>query len=167
MNRARGSRERVGEVRAELEEWAGKADPEHASNKERGDVVFADFESSNFGEWRASGPAFDKGPSRYHAPNLALAGYHGNGLANSFGSGSDEWVGTLTSKSFAMTKPYLHVRIAGSERSTNRRKHGELYFALVTSGRFRPLTADGSGVFEWKSIERQTHAGAGVVHRDC
>ena len=144
--------ERVAELRAELAEWEAKAGIAHESNAERGDVIFADFEQKDFGDWRASGPAFDAGPSRYHAPNQALSDYRGTDLANSFGSGSDEWVGTLTSKSFAMTKPYLHVRIAGSERRTSRAKHGKLYFSLVTSGRFRPLTADGSGTFEWKTI---------------
>ena len=144
--------ERIATMRDELREWTAKANPEHAIYKERGDVVFADFEGQDYGAWRASGPAFGEAPSRYHAPNLALAGYQGNGMANSFAGGSDEWVGTLTSKSFAMEKPYLHVRLSGTERRTNRVAHGQLFFALVTSGRFRPLTADGTGVFHWKTI---------------
>ena len=80
------------------------------------------------------------------------AGIKGTGSRTRFASGSDEWVGTLTSQSFAMTKPYLHVRIAGSKRSTSRAKHGRLYFALVASGRFRPVTADDTGAFHWKTI---------------
>ena len=145
--------ERVAEVRSDLETWVAKADREHAIHTERGDVVFADFEDEDFAKWRASGPAFDEVPSRHHAPNLALGGYQGNGIANSFAGGSDEWVGTMTSKSFAMTKPYLHVRIAGSKRSTSRARHGRLYFALVASGRFRPVTANGTGAFHWKTID--------------
>jgi hypothetical protein len=145
--------ERVAEMHGELQEWTAKADPNHPANKERGDIVFADFEGADYGDWRASGAAFGESPSRYHAPNLALAGYQGNGIANSFAGGSDEWTGTLTSKSFAMEKPYLHVRLAGSERRTNRVVYGELFFALVTSGRFRSLTADGSGALQWRTTD--------------
>jgi len=144
--------ERVAQMRGVLKGWAAKADPSHPENSERGDLVFADFEGQDYGDWRALGPAFGEAPSRYHAPNLPLSGYQGNGLANSFAGGSDEWVGTLTSQSFAMEKPYLHVRIAGSERRTNRVAHGQLFFALVTSGRFRPVTADGTGALHWKTI---------------
>ncbi|HUG82302.1 MAG TPA: PSD1 and planctomycete cytochrome C domain-containing protein [Bryobacterales bacterium] len=145
--------ERVAQMHGELQDWTAKADPDHPANKERGDIVFADFEGADYGDWRASGAAFGESPSRYHAPNLALAGYQGNGIANSFAGGSDEWTGTLTSKSFAMEKPYLHVRLAGSERRTNRVVYGDLFFALVTSGRFRSLTADGSGALQWRTTD--------------
>jgi hypothetical protein len=145
--------ERVARMHGDLDEWTAKADLDHAIHKERGDVVFADFESDSYAPWHASGPAFGEGPSRYHAPNLALAGYQGAGLANSFAAGSDEWVGTLTSKSFLMKKSYVHVRLAGTKRSTNRVVHGQLFFALVASGRFRPVTADGTGAFHWATTD--------------
>ena len=140
-------------MRGDLDEWTAKADPDHPDNKERGDIVFADFEGDSYTPWRVSGAAFGNGPSRYHAPNLALAGYQGGGLANSFAAGSDEWVGTLTSKSFLMKKSYIHVRLAGTKRNTNRVMHGQLFCALVASGRFRPVTADGTGAFHWATTD--------------
>ena len=143
--------DRLSALRDELREWTAKADPGHPFQQERGDIVLEDFEGPDYGDWTGGGGAFGDRPSTYIAPNLAAGGFQGTGAANSFASGSNHWTGTLTSQSFAMKKPYLHVRFAGSERPTNRRKYGELYVSLIAAGRFRSLSADGTGFFHWKT----------------
>ena len=144
-------RERLSALRHELHEWTAKADPRHPFQQERGDVVFEDFEGSDYGDWTGGGGAFGDGPSTYIAPNLAAGGFQGARAANSFASGSNHWTGTLTSQSFPMEKLYIHVRFAGSERPTNRRKYGDLYVSLIAAGRFRSLSAEGTGFFHWKT----------------
>ncbi len=143
--------DRLAALKEELRAWAEKADRKHPFHEERGDLVFEDFEGPDYSGWSAGGGAFGNGPSTYVAPNLAAGGHQGTGTASSFASGTDHWTGTLTSKSFAMNKPYLHVRLAGSERPTDRRKYGELYVSLLAAGRFRSLSADGSGFFHWQT----------------
>ena len=143
--------ERLSALRDELREWTAKADPSHPFQQERGDVVFEDFEGPAYGDWTGGGGAFGDGPSTYIAPNLAAGGYQGTRVANSFAGGSNHWTGTLTSQSFPMEKLYIHVRFAGSERPTNRRKYGDLYVSLIAAGRFRSLSAEGTGFFHWKT----------------
>ena len=143
--------ERLAALREELREWTARADPNHPFQQERGDVVFEDFEGRDYGQWTGGGGAFGDGPSAYIAPNLAAGGYQGARAANSFAGGSDRWTGVLTSKSIPMEKLYIHVRMAGSKRPTDRRRSGDLYVSIIAAGRFRSVAPDGSGFFGWQT----------------
>ncbi len=137
--------ERLAEVRLELAESASAAPRE-------GDIVFADFSRNGYEGWETHGPAFGSAPSVIAPPSQALAGHRGGALANSFGRGANELTGVLLSKTFVISKPYLHVRMAGTVDKTRRREHGALRFTIQMPGRPSFLNADEDGVFSWKTV---------------
>ena len=142
--------ERLAAVRKELERW----DSDSAG---RGDVIFEGFEKPDFPGWEVNGAAFGPGPLGQTAPNHALAGFQGAGMASSFRGGSDTLVGVLTSRSFRVTKPYLHVRLAGTIDKSRRRENGALRFTLAAPGRPAFVALDKPGVLQWKTagLKRQ------------
>ena len=103
-----------------------------ARNHQRGDQIFEDFERIDFSGWTVDGEAFGGGPQRRLPPNQPARGHQGSGVANSFGAGADEWVGSLTSKRFKMAKPWVHVRLGGS-RETGADEEAELRVSIVVS----------------------------------
>ena len=120
-------------------------------HERRGDIVYEDFEKLSYEGWRAAGQAFGTSPAWELAPNQFLRGYQGQGLASSFGKGSDRLVGSLTSEKFKMPKRYLHVRMAGS-REERARERAKLRFSVVVDGyKSRYLLPAGNGVLEWKT----------------
>ena len=61
------------------------------------DILVADFEGPTYGTWTTTGEAFGPGPARGTLPGqMAVSGFKGQGLANSFHKGDDSR-GTLTS----------------------------------------------------------------------
>ena len=118
---------------------------------ERGDEVFQAFERLDYGDWTVAGQAFGSAPSRAVPPNQPLRDHRATGLANSFGQGADELVGSLTSPGFTMVKPWMHVRLAGS-LETGKNEKALLRVTVVASGyKATHFTPTGSGVFEWQS----------------
>src|SRR4051794_23272201 len=68
------------------------------------DVVFADFEGTDYGAWKTEGEAFGAGPARGALPGqMAVEGFVGKGLVNSFNKGDDS-LGTLTSPEFKIER---------------------------------------------------------------
>ena len=77
------------------------------------DVVVADFESSDYAGWVATGDAFGPGPARGALPGqMAVGGYVGRGLVNTFLNG-DRSRGTLTSPELVLSRDYLTFLIGG------------------------------------------------------
>ena len=77
------------------------------------DIVFADFEGTNYGAWTTTGTAFGSGPAQGTLPGQqAVSGYQGSGLVNSY-NGRDASTGTLTSPSFVISQPYIDFLIGG------------------------------------------------------
>jgi fructan beta-fructosidase len=77
------------------------------------DIVVQDFEGNNYGAWKATGTAFGSGPSRGAlGGQMAVAGFAGAGLANSF-TGGDEAQGTLSSPPFAVQRRYISFLVGG------------------------------------------------------
>ena len=146
-------------VRNELQ--AGHSDEAlDAIANERGDIIFEDFEKSNYEGWRVEGQAFGKRPIRQIPPNQALRGFRGAGAANSFGGGSDRLVGTLTSKKFRMPKLYVHVRMAGSKDSQKLEERAKLRFTIVASGyKSQQRMPDGTGALGWKTARMTKEIG--------
>jgi fructan beta-fructosidase len=84
--------------------WLAAAEP---------DVLIADFEGEDYGQWTATGEAFGPGPARGTLPGqMALSGFEGKGLVNSF-FGGDRPTGTLTSPPFVIQRKYLNFLIGG------------------------------------------------------
>ncbi len=83
------------------------------TNTTRSDILIADFEGTSYGSWTATGDAFGPGPARGTLPGqMAVSGYLGQGLVNSFYRG-DDTTGTLTSPPFGVERPNLNFLIGG------------------------------------------------------
>src|SRR5437868_11170853 len=77
------------------------------------DILLADFEGKDYGDWKATGEAFGPGPARGTLPNqMPVTGFLGKGLVNSY-YGGDKSTGTLTSPPFAVERKYLNFLIGG------------------------------------------------------
>ena len=78
---------------------------------QRLDIVLADFEGDDYGDWKATGEAFGKGPARGTLPNqMPVEGFEGKGLVNSY-PGGDDTTGTLTSPEFKIDRKFLSFLI--------------------------------------------------------
>ena len=106
--------ERLSEVRKKLAEIAERANPAHPDNKARGDIIHEDFNGGDFSGWTIEGRAFGEAPMTQLPANQSLGGFAGETTANSFGSGSDKLMGSLTTGKFRMPKIYMHIRMAGT-----------------------------------------------------
>ena len=109
--------ERLDEVRGKLAEIKEQVRPDHREDNARGDVVYEDFNRNDFDGWTIEGRAFGEAPTKQIPANQPLAGFAGETIANSFGSGSDRFMGSLTTGKFRMPKMYVHIRMAGTPDS--------------------------------------------------
>ncbi|MFZ2642507.1 MAG: glycoside hydrolase family 32 protein [Verrucomicrobiia bacterium] len=77
------------------------------------DVILADFEGKDYGNWKTTGEAFGIGPAQGTLPRqMKVSGYLGHGLVNSF-HGGDKPTGTLTSPEFKIERRYVRFLIGG------------------------------------------------------
>lgn len=77
------------------------------------DIVIADFEGEDYGDWEVSGQAFGSGPARGPlSGQMPVSGYKGKGLVNSF-TGGDGTIGVLTSPAFKIERRYINFLIGG------------------------------------------------------
>jgi fructan beta-fructosidase len=92
--------------------WAALASiPLHAAD----DLLIADFEGADYGNWTATGTAFGSSPARGTLPGqMSVDGFQGRGLVNSF-HGGDGSTGTLTSPEFKIERRYLRFFIGGGK----------------------------------------------------
>ncbi|WP_395244629.1 GH32 C-terminal domain-containing protein [Agromyces sp. MMS24-K17] len=76
-------------------------------------ATLGDFDDGTFNGWTTEGSAFGAAPTAGNAPGQGgVAGYIGDGLANSF-NGGDGPTGTLTSPDFTIDQPYLNFLVGG------------------------------------------------------
>lgn len=79
------------------------------------DILIADFEGKDYGDWKTTGEAFGPGPAQGTLPGqMHVDSYKGNGLVNSFYQG-DRSTGTLTSPEFRIERKYLSFLIGGGK----------------------------------------------------
>jgi hypothetical protein len=77
------------------------------------DILMADFEGTNFGDWTASGDAFKSGPTE---TNGRIVGYQGQRVLDTFiANASDKPIGTLTSPEFAIDRERINFLIGGGK----------------------------------------------------
>ena len=96
---------------------------------DRPDRLIADFETPTYGQWVVTGEAFGPGPAKGAlAGQMAVGGYEGDRLVNSFLKGDDS-EGTLTSPEFPIDRKYVRFLIGGG------RYPGELGMELVIDGK--------------------------------
>jgi fructan beta-fructosidase len=84
-----------------------------SARADRPDILVADFEGPDYGDWTVTGSAFGAGPARGALPGqMPVEGFAGKGLVNSF-HGGDGSTGTLTSSVFTLARPFLSFLIGG------------------------------------------------------
>lgn len=89
-----------------------RAESPDASNG-TSDLVIADFEREDYGDWAATGTAFGSGPARGTLANqMPVSGFAGQRLVNSFHEG-DATTGTLTSPEFTIERDHVAFLIGG------------------------------------------------------
>ncbi|HVU90037.1 MAG TPA: glycoside hydrolase family 32 protein [Pirellulales bacterium] len=120
--------------------------------EDRADLVIADFEADDYGEWRAEGEAFGAGPARGTLANqMAVSGYEGKGLVNSY-LGGDGTQGTLTSPPFKIERRYINFLVGGGHHPT------ETCIDLLVDGRVvdsatGPAAGGGNEHLEWHTFD--------------
>lgn len=93
------------------------------------DVLVADFESEDYGQWTVTGEAFGPGPAAGTLPNqMEVSGFQGSRLVNSYFNG-DQATGTLTSPEFKIQRHYLAFLIGGG------RNQDQLSLRLLLDGK--------------------------------
>src|ERR1700756_3078999 len=84
-----------------------------SSARAQADILIADFEGKDYGDWKVTGEAFGLGPAQGTLPNqMLVSGYLGKGLVNSFFHG-DDTEGTLTSPEFKIERKRLNFLLGG------------------------------------------------------
>src|SRR5437764_17432 len=82
---------------------------------QRTDILIADFERDDYGDWKTTGTAFGKGPAKGTLPNqMPVTGFLGKGLVNSY-HGGDAGTGTLTSPPFTVERKYINFLVGGGK----------------------------------------------------
>jgi fructan beta-fructosidase len=77
------------------------------------DILIADFEGDDYGDWEVTGEAFGAKPAQGTLPNqMRVTGFRGKGLANSYVNG-DGSQGTMTSPEFTIQRPFINFLIGG------------------------------------------------------
>ncbi len=81
------------------------------------DILIADFEARDYGDWTTEGEAFGRGPAFGNAHGQAEGdafNFLGRRLVNSY-RGGDEPTGTLTSPEFTIERPYINMLVGGGD----------------------------------------------------
>jgi len=130
------------------------------------DILIADFEGEDYGNWKVTGDAFGKRPAIPNVtPRNKVTGYIGKGLVNTFLNG-DKTTGTLTSPPFTIERKYVNFLIGAGRHA------GKTCVNLVVEGK-TVRTAVGSAmkdskqreVMDWKSWDVSEFAGKQAILR--
>jgi hypothetical protein len=77
------------------------------------DIMIADFEASDYGDWKTEGNAFGSGPAQGRLDRQGTpTRYEGKRLANSY-HGYEQGTGRLTSPPFKIERKYVNFLIGG------------------------------------------------------
>jgi fructan beta-fructosidase len=134
-----------------------------ARGAERADILIADFEGKDFGQWKVTGTAFGPGPARGTLPNqMPVSGFKGKGLVNSY-HGGDKSTGTLTSPAFKIERRYINFLVGGGKYP------GQTCMNLLVAGKtVRTATGPndrpgGSEHLDWHTWDVRDFAGKNAV----
>ena len=129
----------------------------------RPDIVIADFEGTNFGDWKVTGDAFGDAPAHGAVSGqMPVDGFLGGGFASSFHDG-DGSTGTLASPAFKVERKYIRFLIGGGGFA------GQTCFNLLSDGKVvRTATGPntqpgGSEHLDWQAWDVSALAGKSVV----
>jgi len=117
-----------------------------APQAEVGELMIADFEGADYGDWEVSGDAFGTSPRWRETEEMEeISGFEGRGLATSYQDG-DRPRGTLTSPKFTIERDYIVFLISGGEDDER------TCMNLVVDGEVvRRAAGAESNVLDWES----------------
>jgi uncharacterized protein (DUF608 family) len=117
-------------------------------------ILLADFEGDDYGDWKAEGTAFGKGPAKGALPNQRpVTGFLGKGLVNTCLK-RDRPQGTLTSPVFTINRRYLNFLIGGGAHE------GKTCMNLLINGRVvYTATGANSKKLVWRSWDLRKYDG--------
>lgn len=123
------------------------------------DLLVADFEVSDFGDWKTTGEAFGNAPAKGRLPNQQeVEGFSGNGFASGF-HGGDDATGTLSSPAFKIERKFLNFLIGGGgfakETCINLKSGGK----IVRTATGKNVTDGGSERLDWETWDVSDLAG--------
>ena len=79
------------------------------------DILIADFEGSDYGDWKVTGEAFGPHPARGTLlGQMKVTGFEGKGLMNTYYQG-DESIGTALSPPFVIQRQFINFLIGGGK----------------------------------------------------
>jgi sucrose-6-phosphate hydrolase SacC (GH32 family) len=121
------------------------------------DVVIADFEGEDYGQWKTTGEAFGPGPVHGTLPNQhPVSGFAGQGLVNSY-LGGDRPQGTLTSPEFKIERRCINFLVGGGAHE------GRTCVNLLLDGKaVRTATGQDDELLEWRTWDVADLAGRTV-----
>jgi len=133
--------------------------PAHAQD----DILIADFEASDYGNWNVEGAAFGTAPAKGTLPGqMRVTGFEGKGLVNTF-LGGDKPTGKLTSPEFTIERDYIKFLIGGGGHA------GKTCINLLIDGKV-VLTASGpntrpggSEYLNWENWDVKPYRGRKAV----
>jgi len=130
--------------RTSIVHTAEKAPTPPGASKPRPTIVLADFEGATYGDWKATGQAFGKGPARGTLPQQQrVSGFLGKGLVNTY-LGKDGPHGTLTSPPFKVERKFVNFLIGGGNHA------GQTCINLLVGGKaVRTAVGKNNERLEW------------------
>jgi len=79
------------------------------------EILIADFEGNDYGDWKVTGEAFGPGPAQGTlAGQMKVSGFKGKGLVNTYYKG-DGTTGTLTSPRFTIERKHINFLVGGGK----------------------------------------------------
>ena len=82
------------------------------------DILIADFEARDYGDWTVEGEAFGRGPAGGNPHGQAEGNafnFQGRGLVNSYRGGDNKPTGILTSPEFTIERSYINLLVGGGD----------------------------------------------------
>ena len=117
------------------------------------DIILADFEGDDFGDWTYTGDCFGSGPA--HGPlgdQKSVAGFEGKGFLSTY-HGGDTAEGIMTSPEFVINRDYINFLIGGGDT-------GETSIELLIDGGIAfSNTGRDEETLRWRNWDLRKHRG--------
>lgn len=123
------------------------------------DLLVADFERGDYGDWKVEGKAFGSGPAKGGVDGqMQVSGFLGERLVNSF-HGGDASIGKLTSPEFKIERPFINFLIGGGGHKDQTGIKLLVDGEVVRSSTGANTAGGGSEALEWESWDVREFAG--------
>jgi fructan beta-fructosidase len=127
------------------------------------DILIADFEAADYGDWTVEGEAFGTAPAKGTLPGqMHVSGFEGERLVNSF-LGGDKSTGKLTSPEFTIQRDYLKFLIGGGGHPGKTCMNLLIDGQVVLSAAGPNLQPGGSEFLNWENWDVKPYRGKTAV----